>query len=174
MGGIGCNGWRLWSLVGEQTPTNGDASDRRAARTTRSGRRGPARPVRSVVMHVIDREEFEALMREAVAELPQGFRERIENVLFLVEDRASADDVESTGTASRGTLLGVYRGVPLTKRSSGYNLAVPDVIVIFQQPLQRMARDAAHLQELVEHAVRHEVAHYFGISDRRLRELGAY
>jgi predicted Zn-dependent protease with MMP-like domain len=48
---------------------------------------------------------------------------------------------------------------------------MPDVIVIFQEPLQRMARDAEHLAELVQHTVRHEVAHYFGISDRRLREL---
>ena len=51
---------------------------------------------------------------------------------------------------------------------------MPDVIVIFQQPLQRIAHDAEHLAALVEHTVRHEVAHYFGISDRRLRELGAY
>ena len=51
---------------------------------------------------------------------------------------------------------------------------MPDIIVIFQAPLERMARDADHLGEMVEHTVRHEIAHYFGISDHRLRELGAY
>lgn len=125
-------------------------------------------------MHSIDREDFEELVREAVRLLPDGFRERIENVTFAVEDRANPDDLGLTGTLRGGTLLGVYRGVPLTHRTSGYNLAMPDIITIFQQPLQRMASDIDGLAELVDHTVRHEVAHYFGISDQRLRELDAY
>lgn len=125
-------------------------------------------------MHVIDREAFEALVHEAVDALPGHFRERIENVSFVIEDWADRDAFGLTSPTGGGTLLGVYRGVPLPQRTSGYNLATPDVIAVFQQPLQRMARDAEHLAALVEHTVRHEVAHYFGISDRRLRELGAY
>ncbi len=125
-------------------------------------------------MHAVDHEAFEALVDVAVAALPRYFRDRFENVSFLVEDWADSDDLALTGTTRGGTLLGVYRGVPLPQRTSGYNLTMPDVIVIFQEPLQRMARDADHLAALVEHTVRHEVAHYFGISDRRLRELGAY
>jgi predicted Zn-dependent protease with MMP-like domain len=125
-------------------------------------------------VHAIDREAFEALINEAVAALPRGFRARIENVSFTVEDWANRRDLGLTGTPGGGTLLGVYRGVPLTRRTSGYHLTVPDVIVIFQQPLQQIARDADHLAALVEHTVRHEVAHYFGISDERLRELGSY
>jgi predicted Zn-dependent protease with MMP-like domain len=113
------------------------------------------------------------LVGAGVAALPQSFRDRIENLSFL-EDWADADDLGLTGTTSGGTLLGVYRGVPLPQRTSGYNLTMPDVIVISQEPLQRMARDAEHLAELVQHAMRHEVAPYFVISDRRLRELGAY
>ena len=65
-------------------------------------------------------------------------------------------------------------GVPLPSRTSGYNLVTPDLIVIFQEPLQRIARDQEHLNELVKHTIHHEIAHYFGISDRRLRELDAY
>ena len=124
-------------------------------------------------MHAVDHETFEALVDEAIAALPQGFRDRVDNVTFAVEDWVGPRDLGLTGTSS-GTLLGVYRGVPLTRRSSGYNLATPDVVVIFQQPHQRMARDAQHLRALVEHTVQHEVAHYFGISDDRLRELGSY
>lgn len=125
-------------------------------------------------MDPIDLDAFEALVRTAVGALPQGFRERIENLTFTVEDWGSPEDFGLTGTSGGGTLLGVYRGVPLTRRTSGYNLTMPDSIIIFQQPLQRMARDADHLADLVAHTVRHEVAHYFGISDQRLRELDAY
>ena len=125
-------------------------------------------------MHTVDRETFEALVDAAVAALPEEFRDRIENLSFAVEDWADEDDRGLTGATGRGTLLGVYRGVPLTQRGTAYNLTMPDVIVIFQEPLQRLARDAEHLAALVDHTVRHEVAHYFGISDRRLRELGAY
>ena len=125
-------------------------------------------------MHAADRETFETLVDAAVAALPQPFRERIENVSFIVADWADPDDLGLTGTSGGGSLLGVYRGVPLPLRTSSCNLTMPDVIVIFQQPLQRIAHDAEHLAALVEHTVRHEVAHYFGISDRRLRELGAY
>ena len=124
-------------------------------------------------MHAIDRDAFEVLVDDAVAALPDGFRERIENLSFAVEDRATSEDLRLTGTRG-GTLLGVYRGVPLTRRTGGYNLAMPDRIVIFQQAHERIARDAGHLAELVAHTVQHEVAHYFGISDERLRELDAY
>jgi len=125
-------------------------------------------------MYTIDREAFEALVRAAVAALPGQFRERIENVSFIVEDWADPGDFGLVGSSGRGTLLGVYRGVPLTRRTSGYNLIPPDIIAIFQEPLQKMARDGEHLAALVDHTVRHEVAHYFGISDQRLQELGAY
>lgn len=124
-------------------------------------------------MHAVDRETFEALLDAAVAALPQPFRDRIENVSFIVEDWAGRDDLGLTG-ATGGTLLGLYRGIPLPRRTSGYSLTTPDVIVLFQQPLQQMARDAEHLAAIVEHTLQHEVAHYFGVSDRRLRELGAY
>ena len=125
-------------------------------------------------MYVVGREALEAIVEQVVQELPEPFRERVVNLRFAVEERASREDERRTGVAAGGTLLGFYRGVPLTRRTSGYNLALPDLIVIFQEPLQRMARDREHLSELVKHTIHHEIAHYFGISDRRLRELGAY
>ena len=68
----------------------------------------------------------------------------------------------------------MYRGIPLTKRGSHYNMAMPDRSVIFRQPLQQLAFDQRDLADRVAHVVRHEVAHYFGISDERLREIDAY
>jgi predicted Zn-dependent protease with MMP-like domain len=113
------------------------------------------------------------MIAEAIEALPPVLRERLDNLAIVVEDFASPRDYAQAGVRG-GTLLGVYRGVPLTRRGAGYGMVLPDRIVIFQLPLQRLARDEAHLSELVRHTVHHEIAHHFGISDSRLRELGAY
>lgn len=119
-------------------------------------------------------EEFERLVARAVDDVPEEFAGRIANVEFSIEDFAGPEDHARTRTPSNATLLGVYRGVPLTKRGAGYNMALPDRIVIFRGSLMRLARDEGDLYERVRHVVRHEIAHYFGISDDRLREIDAY
>ncbi len=125
-------------------------------------------------MYEVDRAAFEELVIEAVDGLPDDFRDRIANVEFTVEDVARPDDRARVGLPPGAELLGVYRGVPLPKRHAGYNMALPDRIAIFQGPIQRLARDEDDLRERVRHVVRHEIAHYFGISDDRLREIDAY
>jgi predicted Zn-dependent protease with MMP-like domain len=125
-------------------------------------------------MFEVDRDAFVAMVLEAMDGLPQQFREQIANLDLAVEDAALPDDYARTRTPSGSTLLGVYRGVPLTRRGAHYNMTLPDTIVIFQRPIQRLARDHADLEARVHRVVRHEVAHYFGISDARLHELEAY
>ncbi len=125
-------------------------------------------------MHEVEIEEFERYVADAVHALPAEFASRIANVEFAVEEWARPEDYGRTGSPQGSTLLGVYRGVPLTRRMSGYNMVVPDRIVLFRQPLQRMASGEADLRRRIEHVVRHEVAHFFGISDERLREIDAY
>ena len=122
----------------------------------------------------IDRERFDELVARSVEDLPDGFRDRLENVEFAVEEWARPDDYARTEAPPGSTLLGVYRGVPLAKRGRGYSMTLPDRIVVFRGPLQRLARDEADLYERVRHVVRHEVAHHFGITDERLREIDAY
>ena len=122
----------------------------------------------------MERDAFVALVEQEVADLPYELRARIDNVAFRVEDRAEPSAYGLRGTRGQGLLLGVYRGVPLTRRNSGYNLVVPDEIVIFQGAIEQVARTPERVQALVRRTVRHEVAHYFGISDARLHELGAY
>ncbi len=124
-------------------------------------------------MYDVDRDRFEELVSAAVHDLPPAFRDRIANLEFIVEDWARSEDYGQMGVGPGSTLLGVYRGIPLPLRRR-YNMALPDTIVIFQQPIQRISGDAADLADRVNHVVRHEVAHYFGISDERLREIDAY
>ena len=125
-------------------------------------------------MFEVRREEFESLVAAAVDALPDEFRDRISNVDFVVEAQARAEDHVLTRAPAGATLLGVYRGVPLTHRLSGYHMTLPDRIVVFQQPIERVSRDADDLAKRIAAVVRHEVAHYFGISDERLREIDAY
>jgi len=125
-------------------------------------------------MYEMEREDFEAVVAQAANDLPDEFRDEIANLDFSVEEWANNVDYARTGTPTGAMLLGVYRGVPLPKRGAYYNMTLPDTIVVFRQPLQRIARDEADLRERIRHVVRHEVAHYFGISDDRLREIDAY
>jgi predicted Zn-dependent protease with MMP-like domain len=106
-------------------------------------------------------ERFEALVAEALESLPAEFGSRIENVAVLVEDGKP-----------ESPLLGLYEGIPLTKRSSGYTGVAPDRITIFRLPILARSETEADASALVRRTVLHEVGHYFGIDDRRLRELG--
>ena len=125
-------------------------------------------------MYEVKRERFEAIVSGAIDDLPPEFRERIANLDIAVEDWAGPNDYTRTKTAPGHVMLGVYRGIPLTRRGRVYNMALPDRIVVFQQPIQRLASDETDLEQRIEHVVQHEIAHYFGISDDRLKEIDAY
>jgi predicted Zn-dependent protease with MMP-like domain len=116
---------------------------------------------------MIDRPRFEELVSEALDSLPAWVLERIENVEVIVEARPPRDEPG---------LLGRYHGIPLTERRDwSYAGVLPDTITLYQKTIVRVAGDdEAKLREVVVHTVEHEVAHHFGISDERLRELGAY
>jgi predicted Zn-dependent protease with MMP-like domain len=112
---------------------------------------------------------FEELVADALDGLPDELGRAMENVAVLVEDWATP--AQLGGRA--GTLLGLYEGVSLTRRSPlSYDGAMPDRITIFRGPMARSARDERELIEMVRTTVIHEVAHHFGISDERLDELG--
>lgn len=122
----------------------------------------------------MDERLFAELVAEALDSLPQEFLERMENVEVLIEDWPSREDLEAAGLSprDRGYLLGLYHGVPLTHRGAFYS-ALPDRITIFQKPIERLAGEGDDaIREQVRHTVIHEIAHYYGISDERLDELG--
>lgn len=108
-----------------------------------------------------ERRRFEDLVADALDALPEEFRSRLENVEVVVED-----------APGRAGLLGLYQGVPQTKRGGGYFGVLPDKITIYRLPIESRARSEEHLADEVRRTVWHEIAHHFGISDERLHELG--
>ena len=124
----------------------------------------------------VSRERFEELVDAALAEIPAAFWDVIENVAVMVEDWPSPALRAAARTPRGNLLLGLYEGVPLTERTHSYGLVPPDQITIFRGPILRVCPpgDEAAIREQVRTTVLHEVAHHFGISDDRLREIGAY
>ena len=116
-------------------------------------------------------EHFEELVRRALETLPQDIAERVDNVDVEVHEWPDAALLASARVGPGRTLLGLYQGVPLTRRNSGYNLVAPDRIIIFQGPIERLASNDEELVDRVRDVVVHEVAHHFGISDARLAEI---
>ena len=114
-------------------------------------------------------EEFERLVADALDSIPAELGVQMENVAVVVEDWPRPDQL----AGRRGTLLGLYEGIPLTRRGPmSYAGAVPDRITIFRGPLCARATDTDTLARDVRATVLHEVGHYFGMTDARLRELG--
>ena len=107
----------------------------------------------------VTREEFESFVDDALDSIPEDFATKIVNLAFLVDDESEKDD-----------LFGLYEGVPLTKRGS-YSGAMPDRITIFQHAICRACNTEDEVREQVRKTVLHEIGHYFGIDDPRLREL---
>jgi predicted Zn-dependent protease with MMP-like domain len=123
------------------------------------------------VIHV-PRTRFESLVRRAVRGLPDEFLEQLDNLDIVVERRPSPRRLQRSGVGRGQTLLGLYLGVPRTRRGLGYTYALPDRIIIFQEPIEQICRTEEELVEQVRATVVHEIAHHFGIDDARLTELG--
>ncbi len=115
-------------------------------------------------------ERFDELVGEAIDLIPDELANYMDNVAILTADRPTP------AQARHGRrLLGLYEGISLTRRGPiSYTGAMPDRITIFRESHLRLARSEDDLRRRVARTVAHEIAHHFGISDDRLRELGAY
>ena len=120
----------------------------------------------------MERAQFIALVRQALSDIPQPFREQLKHVDIVVKSRPTADDLEDADLAPDESMYGFYRGIPLTERDSSYGMVVPDVINIYQEPLEEDFPNHAELLAEIRITVLHELAHFFGIDDDRLEELG--
>jgi len=106
----------------------------------------------------VQADEFDEVVERALKRIPAAFRSRVENVAIVVEPEPP-----------RPGLLGLYRGVPLTERGVSDSFRMPDQITIYQGPHERLARDAEDLERIVADTVWHEIAHYFGMDEARVR-----
>jgi predicted Zn-dependent protease with MMP-like domain len=117
----------------------------------------------------VDPRQFEQLVADALDSIPEELGRLMQNVAVLVRSWPTPRQLGGR----RGTLLGLYEGVDLTRRSPlSYAAVMPDRITIFRGPISAIAQSEEELVRLVTETVIHEVAHHFGISDARLAELG--
>ena len=115
----------------------------------------------------MDSEQFEAIVDDAVMGLPDWVHEALHNIEILVTDAPDTfQDPEGEG------LLGLYTGVPLPEREANYSGNLPDVIHIFRLPHLALDLPPDELREEIATTVLHEIAHYFGIDDDQLEEMG--
>lgn len=130
----------------------------------------------------MNREEFEQLVVEGYEKLPQWVRDKIKNVAILIEDEPSAEDRKLQGLRDDETLLGLYKGVPLSARGDmyGIGMTVPDTITIYMLPTLDMADEECppdapdeifreHVRRIVADTVWHEFAHHFGMDEHEVR-----
>ncbi len=112
----------------------------------------------------LSEEEFQEAVADALDRIPDQLAQLMSNVAVLIEEEPPPDDPD---------LLGLYEGTPLTERDGWWEAgSLPDRIMIFKGPLERMCEDPEDLREEITVTVVHEVAHHFGVDDARLHELG--
>jgi len=119
-----------------------------------------------------DPDQFERLVADAVAQVPEHLRGYLDNIVIEVQDLPDRDTLRRTGLRSRRDLLGLYVGIPLTGRSVALSGNLPDKIVIYQANIERLCRTEAQIVEQVRRTVLHEIGHHFGLDEDDLAEHG--
>jgi predicted Zn-dependent protease with MMP-like domain len=116
--------------------------------------------------------EFERLVGKAISRIPKEIREHMKNMAIVIEKRPSPELLEEMNLEPDETLFGLYTGIPLPERSAFDPPLYPDQILIFKEPLEEFCRTPGELEEEIEITVAHEVAHYLGMSEEELADLG--
>lgn len=119
-------------------------------------------------MSWLSREEFDDLVEEALEHLPRRFLDLVENVVIVVEDEPTPEDLEATDHNDGDELFGLYQGMSLPERGASYANVLPDRIVLFRGPLLRHCRNRRQLVQEIQATVIHELGHYFGLDEEDL------
>jgi len=121
----------------------------------------------------LDAGQFDALVESALSGIPEEFKPYLANVTIVVEEEPAPALLRQMGLDPRtDTLFGLYQGVPLPRRSHDHGNTIPDHITVFRGPLLRACRSAEELRDQVRRTVVHEIAHFFGFDEHRIRRLG--
>ena len=119
----------------------------------------------------LTQKEFEEAVVAALKRLPKFIKAKMENVDVVVEPKASPEVLNEMGLRSPSELLGLYQGVPYDRRGFYYGNVLPDKITLFQIPIESICRTKEEVNEKVREVIIHEVGHYFGLDEEKLREL---
>ena len=120
----------------------------------------------------VDEEQFSEMMEEALHAIPEPFKDKIENLVFMVEPYPSDADLGRVGLTDRYSLLGIYSGVPYTNRNTYYMNTTPDRIILFQRNIERYCNTEDELKIKIREVLIHEIAHYFGMDEDQVRAAG--
>ena len=117
-------------------------------------------------------EKFEKLVKEGIEAIPEKFLKRLNNIALIIEDEPTPYQLEKLNARRKQGLmiLGLYEGVPQTNRCC-YGQALPDKITIFKNSIERVACSEEEIRKIVKNTVWHEIAHHFGFSERKIREV---
>jgi len=119
----------------------------------------------------LTRKEFEEAVISALKRLPKSIKKKMKNVDVVIENRASRDLLSEMGLESPSELLGLYQGIPLDQRGFYYGNVLPDKITLFKIPIESMCKTKEEVEEKIKEVAIHEVGHYFGLDDERLRQI---
>jgi predicted Zn-dependent protease with MMP-like domain len=121
-------------------------------------------------MERIERKVFREMVEAGVADIPERFLRKLDNVSVVVEDEPTPEQMKKLNLRPGWTLFGLYEGVPQISRGSNYGAVLPDKITIFQKPIEQAARSFDDVREIVKNTVWHEIAHHFGMGEREVRQ----
>ena len=121
------------------------------------------------------KKEFEKMVSEiGLSSVPEKFRDKIKNVVFVIEDEPRKEVRKEENLSETETLLGLYHGVPHTERGENYGVGItlPDTITLYQKPIEEAGEgNSAHIKKVISETIWHEVAHHFGLSDHDLEHI---
>lgn len=116
--------------------------------------------------------EFDRIVKRAIRRIPPQIRDHLENLVISVRKRPSPALLREMDLPRGESLLGLFQGTPIIEKSIISPSLFPDTILLFQEPLEQMCETIEELEEEIEITVVHEVAHFIGMSEEKLAELG--
>jgi predicted Zn-dependent protease with MMP-like domain len=117
------------------------------------------------------RTKFRELVDEALADIPERFRDAMKNIAIVIEDEPTVEELEEVGVEPPDTLFGLYQGTPLTERQWSQGNVLPDKITLYQGPIEDSAENEDDLVVAIGETLIHEIGHYFGLSEEEIEEI---